>query len=676
MIEMLDYNPWLESITLSSSAFNIYRKLFMPKDSLGIIRRRNVNQSLNAKLWLVYESDKLGPQREIKHEYRLGIGRYIADGFLEPENDGDRGIVYEYYGCIYHACPRCFSGNDLIPVADDYEKSEKFTISMQARREQHLYRRARILAAGYGLREKWDCEFSLFLKSNPDIKTKLLDNPELLYNGLSVRESIFGGKVEGITLFKSCGSDERIRCLDVVSMYPAIQMRYPYPYGHPRLRIKGIEKCAEYLPDLHKYDGLIACLVLADPSIFLPILPYRSNGRLIFGLCRRCIELMQVIPCQHGERERALFGCWPICEINFAVQRGYRVIEAHEIWIYDTVQYNPADPNSPGLFSKYMLYFLKKKIESSGWPSHCVTEQAKAAFIRVCKERDGVDLEASEMRYSSGGRYASKSFLNCLWGRLCMRPPKVGTLIFDDWASLDQFVSNEGVIVKNIIAGENNCLVNWSYRDDGDEEFRGKDTQVCEVIGAYTCSYGRQLLHTELERMPEPIYGDTDSAFFVEKIGEQGPNKYCPVIGDSLGMWSDEIHSKFGPTAYIQAFVCSGPKAYAYIVKYTDDPDKQDEVIKYKGYRSTSSNPLTFDKLKCMVLGSTDACESNQYRIISPLDISRDKQFHVLSGPSTKTFQFTFNKRVCIAEHRFTRANTNNNNNNLSIKTMPFGYRI
>lgn len=186
----------------------------------------------------------------------------------------------------------------------------------------------------------------------------------------------------------------------------------------------------------------------------------------------------------------------------------------------------------------------------------------------------------------------------------------------------------------------------------------------------------------ELVGLKNVLYFDTDSVYYLEKGSEGEPNTYRPVIGDRLGMWSDEIRSKFGPTAYIQSFVCTGPKAYAYIVKYTDDADKQDEIVKFKGYRFTSNNTLTFNKLKSMVLGSADACDSNQFRIISPLDITRDSHFSVRSRPTVKTFQFTFNKRVCTAEHQFTRQTpqpcleaNDNNNNNICIETKPFGYR-
>lgn len=48
------------------------------------------------------------------------------------------------------------------------------------------------------------------------------------------------------------------------------------------------------------------------------------------------------------------------------------------------------------------------KITASGWPKNCVNEEQKKAFVEENKQRYGIDLDASEIKYNSGRRYIAK----------------------------------------------------------------------------------------------------------------------------------------------------------------------------------------------------------------------------------------------------------------------------
>lgn len=675
-IELFDFNILFESFRLASASFTLYRKLYMPEKSMAIIKHSKVNQSLNGRLWLLYESSKLERGRKIKNEYKLATGLTV-DGYLESENTHSPPTVYEFLGCIFHGCSKCFTGRDLTSV--DGQNDGHFVVSMHGRREAYLHRRQRLVRLNVKIVEMWNCEFEAFLRKNPRVKSQLMDRPEMLYNTLHERNGLFGGRCEPFLLYYKTppqGSPPvTLRYLDFVSLYPHCLISAVYPVGWPIKQIKGVEECRPYLDRLDTIHGMISCLLQPPTDLLYPLIPYRANGKLIFGLCRRCIESVATDLCTHSDRERALFGTWTIVEIAKAQQLNYRILEAHEIWIYDTMQFDKNVPGSSSLFSNYALAFLKQKLESSGYPASCDTEEKKKFFLADCLKHEGIALNPDRMVYNSGLRAQSKLFLNSLWGRVCMRPPESFTEVITSHECLDTFLSLEGISVTSVIAGDSSCLVNWKYRNADDVEYRSQSSQTCPIVGCYTTAQARLTLYREIEKLPPNslAYCDTDSLVFVDRGGGGRDGGYKPNIGSFLGQMSDEIADKYGSSAYISEFLCSGPKAYGLMIRYRDDPDKVDEVIKFKGYRYNSSNPLTFDRIKQMVLGGSDKTGSIPFRVRTNLDIRRDKNFGVHSMPTEKLFQFTFAKRVC--PNKFDRTVTELDSEITCINTVPFGYR-
>ena len=55
----------------------------------------------------------------------------------------------------------------------------------------------------------------------------------------------------------------------------------------------------------------------------------------------------------------------------------------YEVWQYDTVtKYDPSTGDG-GLFAQYMNTFMKIKMEASGYPSQCDTDQEKTSTLNV-----------------------------------------------------------------------------------------------------------------------------------------------------------------------------------------------------------------------------------------------------------------------------------------------------
>ena len=91
-------------------------------------------------------------------------------------------------------------------------------------------------------------------------------------------------------------------------------------------------------------------------------------------------------------------GTWRILEISKAIEKEYQVVKIHEVYHWpETTQYDPVS-TSGGLFAGYVNAFLKVKQESSRWPDWCDTDADKNQYINQYREREGICLEAENIR--------------------------------------------------------------------------------------------------------------------------------------------------------------------------------------------------------------------------------------------------------------------------------------
>jgi len=85
-----------------------------------------------------------------------------------------------------------------------------------------------------------------------------------------------------------------------------------------------------------KMDWLIKCTIVPPKSLFQPVLPYRYNKKLLFCLCRSCVQEhnMRDECHHHTDAERAIEGTWVIDEVKLALEKGYKILEIQEIYEY------------------------------------------------------------------------------------------------------------------------------------------------------------------------------------------------------------------------------------------------------------------------------------------------------------------------------------------------------
>lgn len=233
------------------------------------------------------------------------------DGYHAASN-----TVYEYQGCIFHGCRRCYpkQGNQKRfchpnrTVDEVYEATLKKTVILRN--------------SGYRVIEMWGCEFAKKKKSDPEL-AEFLKSFQFV-PPLEPRDAFFGGRTGAATLYSKAGEGEDISYIDYTSLYPAINKYGTYPVVFPEII---------YQPEnqnIQDYFRIAQVEILAPERLFHPVLPVRAGGKLTFPLCRSCVAEEQEKPlleqsnmCGHTTEERMLKGTWCTPEFQKAIEKGY-----------------------------------------------------------------------------------------------------------------------------------------------------------------------------------------------------------------------------------------------------------------------------------------------------------------------------------------------------------------
>nr|XP_023024974.1 uncharacterized protein LOC111513046 [Leptinotarsa decemlineata] len=442
-------------------------------------------------------------------------------------------------------------------------------------------------------------------------------HPLLAQLPLNPRDAFYGGRTDATKLYYKCKEGEKIKYVDVCSLYPFINKYGKYPVGHPEVFVG--EECNTL--NLNDVDGIIKCKVLPPQNLYHPVLPVKMNGKLMFPLCRSCCEHMAV-ECTHiCEEERALSGTWVIDEVLKALEKGYKLMEIYEIWKYKVVQYDPAI-KSGGLFSEYISKFLKIKQQASGWPSDCISEQQKNKYIQDYYDKEGVTLCAKEIEFNPGRRQIGKSVITSFWGKLGRRENQQKTSIVSEAAELFDMLSKPFIVVNSIFpVNENTLIVNWTFKD---EAYKPLST-VNVVLAAYTTAQARLESYKYMEKLDiRVLCHNTDSVTFISR-----PGMYDVLLGSFLGEMNDEL-SEYGNGSYITDFVSGGPKLYAYRV-YSPMRNKTFDIIKVKGIilNYNTYKQANLEKLTDMVINENASDEISAIDANNWIDESNDEDANI-----------------------------------------------
>ncbi|XP_023312242.1 uncharacterized protein LOC108915368 [Anoplophora glabripennis] len=617
--------PYTEACTIASSCNKVYRRNFLKPNIIGIIPkggyRWHDSQSKIATQWLVWEEHQR--QINIQHAAKQQESRVAGvkvDGYAAESSQ-----VFEFHGCYYHGCPACYKHNRDIPMPEDPSQT------LNTRYETTIAKTSRLRGLGYEVVEMWECEFRRNLQKNDEVRNYSENHPLVTLTPLNPRDAFYGGRTGNTVEYYKCGPGEKIKYVDVCSLYPWVCKYGKFPIGHPKVYVG--EECPT---DLSIIDGVIKCKILPPQNLYHPVLPTKMNNKLLFVLCRTCGEQMNKGECQHSDKERALTGTWIVDEVLKAVEKGYRLLEIREIWSYQIDQYDKV-AKTGGLFTSMMNKFVKVKQQASGWPTHCTTDEEKERYIEQFLEREDVKLEFAEILENPGLRSLAKLILNSFWGKLGQRENQPKTSIVRNPAEFFGMLTNPSIYVNSALPiNEDTLIVNWEHKEEAYDPL----TTVNVVIAAYVTTQARLKLYSYLEQLGDRVlYYDTDSVIYMAKDGE-----YDVPTGDM----TDELE-ECGPGSYITEFVSGGTKNYAYKVFSTSDNEEK-VVCKVKGIslNYTASQLINFNAIKTMVL---DTSTTTSPVCVASRNILRTKEHEVITVEQTKLYKPLSVKRRFLDDH-------------------------
>ena len=316
-------------------------------------------------------------------------------------------------------------------------------------------------------------------------------------------------------------------------------------------------------------------------------------------------------------------------------QFGYKIQTVHEVYQYPgTMKYDP-NTGKDGLLSAYIRCFMALKIQASGWPEHCKTEEQKKKFVDEVLKCDGVKLDPTKMVKNPALRTLAKLILNSFWGKLGQKTLHSKTQLIYDYGQLMNFVTDPAKVVQSLVPLGEDCLqLAWKPIEDSDESLPTSSL----IHAAFTTCFGRLQLYKYLDIVNfRGLYHDTDSVAYLSRPGEPD----LP-LGTHLGDLTDQVAEDYGPGSFITEFVAGGPKNYAYKVAVGGDTRVIKVCIKVRGITINKScdDLVTFDHLKAMVMG-----EEENMTIPIPRQIARLANWSIVTRPTSKKWQAINTKR-------------------------------
>ena len=571
--------------------------------------------------WLTYQNRK--PHVSIRHaryggEHVIlqGAKTYYVDGY-----DANTHTVYEFNGCFWHGCPRCFPDRDKT-------RHKMHDQTMRDVYEATILKQDALFAEGYSVIVMWECEWTK-LKQEDETVRQLVQSFDLVPR-LQPRDAFFGGRTNAIKLHHEVQNDEKIYYLDFTSLYPWTNKNCFYPVGHPVI-------IHEPGPtDISSYFGLVKCNILPPYGLYHPVLPYRSGGKLTFPLCRTHVEQDQPKPltersyrCRHTDAQRCLVDTWPTPEMQEAINRGYRIQHVYEVWHFPR--------NSNTMFSSYVDTFLKIKQEASGWPEWVGDDADKRRqYLDDYKAKEGIQLDPDKIDKNPGRRSLAKMMLNSFWGKYGQQGNKSQVQPISSPSKLYELLNDDSWELQTLRV-MNDEMIEVVYKRVDEEETVQVNINI--FVACFTTCWARLKLYREglSKLLPQQVlYFDTDSIIFSHRPGQP-----MLPLGDHLGEFTSELK----PGDHIVEFAAAGPKNYGYRTH-------QGKVeCKVRGFtlNARGQDQLNFDLLKANVIDdvTTPLDDPRVIPVYNRHKIKRNADTKTLATvEETKRYKVVFDKSV------------------------------
>ena len=599
------YDPIARKFTLASLALEFFKTILTPK-TIGITPVGGYDSrkgSIPANAWL----DLIQIKENILIEREQKVGPFWVDGYHRTTK-----TVFEFWGCYFHQCPLCFPEKSIDPKIE---------------RKRNYFR-----DKGFKLREIWEHTFkncSLF--GDIDYIKQRTNHYRAIKNVTSadLRSAFFGGRTGFTKLYHECQDGERIRYIDVLSLYPTVLYECNFPLGHPKI----INEFSNH--NIDEYFGFISCRVLPPTRLRIPVLPIRINNKLVFPLCFTCSKNQKKTKCTHPNHMRCINGMWTSIEIQEALKAGYTIDKLYEVYHYDK--------QSSELFKEYIRKWIKMKQENSGWPKYCMNNDEEKMKYLSSWFRLGVILDASQIRENPGMRTIAKLMLNTLWGKFGEAPNKPQTKICRSAEEILTIMEDKNIEVLGEFEVGQDCL-QISYKQKDSKDANNIDKSV--ALAAFVTSHARLKLLKAMQKIEEKeegrvLYYDTDSIMYVEKSGED-----LYPTGNTLGEMTDEILAMTSdPSCYIKRAVFAAPKSYAFqVVNSAGEVVKT--ILKTRGItrHAKASAVLNYDSYQTVV---HDFIHGNETTLDVPqCTLKSSKRQHIYTIENTKKMRVVADKRV------------------------------
>ena len=503
-----------------------------------------------------------------------------------------------------------------------------------------MKREKELRSLGYKVVTIWEHQFHHQTETDEEMKdfVSRLDIQERL----DPRSSFFGGRTNAVKMHYKVKDGETIQYYDFTSLYPWTNKYCRYPVGHPKI-------IPDNFGDISNYFGLAKVKILPPRGLYHPVLPYSSNGKLKFPLCRSCADQESQTDCFCSNDQRAITGTWCTPEIQMAVKKGYNILKIYEVYHFEeSTQYDPVTGKG-GLFTDYVNMFLKIKQEASGFPDSCKTEEQKREYIRMYKEKEGIELDYAKIKKNPGLRCLAKLCLNSFWGKFGQRLGlKQSQFIHESEAeAFFKLLSDPTKEMHDfyIIARD---IIQLEWREH--PLFLAFDAKTNIFLASFTTMWARLKIYEVLDQIQDScLYFDTDSVIF--RCQTENDLKKLP-IGNYLGELVSEISPADG---HIVEFLGAGPKHYAYRTL------SGREECKVRGFTLNWENSkiINFDAIKSMICPSDDINRISVINIVNPCKITRHSRKRKLyNRVENKKYRMVYTKRRILP----------------NLDTVPFGY--
>ena len=359
---------------------------------------------------------------------------------------------------------------------------------------------------------------------------------------------------------------ERIRYIDVVSMYPFVQVARTYPVGPPVIHVFGEKHypCARHykdplkgcrcsvaskrsfrnpkivvvdriagpqpdLEELHRFFGIICCDVVPPKHLYHPTLVHFDRRA---GKCLAALTDIQE-------------GVFTSVELQRALEKGYTVTHVHRMHVYT---------EAPSKWDNFMKELYKLKLYNSKPPKREDWEFVEQAY----RDRFGMHVDLSQCENRPAVKQTFKTIINSNWGKHAESVDHAQSLVVDEQQekTVSAFMQTLADATNRITSfdGFETCTL---FRYTVNRDVCRPDLHKGYLPAAiFVPAHGRLLLYDQMDALGERVLmHDTDSVVFVQRPGDSDPDTGC-IWGD----WEvDDFEVDHGG---IREFVALGPKSY------------------------------------------------------------------------------------------------------------------